>query len=189
MRKIAIIGGIGSGKSVVSKVLRFFGYPVYDCDSRAKCLMDNSEQIHNELVKAFGEKVIVSGSIDRKYLANLVFNDKSLLTSLNGIVHPAVKADFEEWVTTCKSDIVFVETAILFESKMDVAVDEIWVVDAPIEERIKRVMGRDNCDRTAVQARIRMQSDLQPTCSKPISHIVNDDNHSILRQICQLLNG
>ena len=187
MRKIAIIGGIGSGKSVVSKVLRIMGYPVYDCDSEAKRLMDNSAKIHEELVKAFGEKVVVSGNIDRKYLASLVFNDKSLLNTLNGIVHPAVKVDFEAWAISRKSDVVFVETAILFESKMDDAVDEIWVVDAPIEERIKRVMARDNCDRPAVEARILMQTIIPPTTTKPITHIANDNTNSILKQITELL--
>ncbi|MDE6436166.1 MAG: dephospho-CoA kinase, partial [Muribaculaceae bacterium] len=89
---IAITGGIGSGKSVVSRVLRAMGYPVYDCDSQAKAIMDADAEIHRRLCSEIDAAVVTDGVIDRKRLAEIVFNDKAKLAVLNAIVHSAVKA-------------------------------------------------------------------------------------------------
>ena len=116
---IAITGGIGSGKSVVSQVLRVAGYPVYDCDSNAKLIMDKDEEMQKQLADSFGSDVVVNGVIQRKVLASLVFADRNKLEKLNAIVHPAVRRDIKRWEETQKSDVVFVETAILKESGVD----------------------------------------------------------------------
>ena len=111
-KRIAIIGGIGSGKSVVSQILRVMGFPVYDCDAEAKRLMDNSQKIKSRIVDAFGEESLLNGQLNRPYLATMVFGHPENLKKLNGIVHPEVHADFEQWVSECNADAVFVETAI-----------------------------------------------------------------------------
>ena len=139
MKLIAITGGIGSGKSVVSTILRKLGYAVYDCDSRAKLLMATSADIKQELSEAFGADVIsTDGTICAPRLAAKVFGDNEALMRLNGIVHPRVKQDILRWAEgiassngDCCECRVFVETAILHESGLDAIVDEEWQVTAP----------------------------------------------------------
>lgn len=187
MKKIvAIAGGIGSGKSVVSDLLRVMGFPVYDCDSRAKALMDSDGKIKGMLFSAFGEQVVTGSDIDRHRLASLVFGNKKNLDRLNSIVHPLVIGDFKQWVQLQKTSLVFFETAILKESGMESLADCIWTVDAPAELRIERVMKRNNMDYDAVKKRMDSQSPLD-NLSKPVSRICNDGNSPLLPQISKLL--
>lgn len=185
-KRIAIIGGIGSGKSVVSQILRVMGFPVYDCDAEAKRLMDNSQKIKSRIVDAFGEESLLNGQLNRPYLATMVFGYPENLKKLNGIVHPEVHADFEQWVAECNADAVFVETAILFESGMDALVDEIWLVDAPEDIRVARVVKRNGLPAEQVQARIRSQKIIAET-RLPLFRIDNSGKVSLLPQIDELI--
>lgn len=185
-KRIAIIGGIGSGKSVVSQILRVMGFPVYDCDAEAKRLMDNSQKIKSRIVDAFGEESLLNGQLNRPYLATMVFGHPENLKKLNGIVHPEVHADFEQWVSECNADAVFVETAILFESGMDALIDEIWLVDAPEDIRVARVVKRNGLPVEQVQARIRSQKIIAET-RLPLFRIDNSGKVSLLPQIDELI--
>lgn len=184
MRIIAITGGIGSGKSVVSTVLRKLGYAVYDCDSRAKCLMAESEEIHRELQETFGTGVVgADGTINSQELARRVFGDAEALARLNGIVHPRVRRDVMRWAEAhAERGVAFVETAILHESRMDEMVDEEWQVTAPLSVRVERVMKRNGMSEADVLARIGSQSSY--TTDAPI---VNDGYEALLPQIMQRL--
>ena len=105
MKVIALTGGIGSGKSVVSSILRIMGYVVYDCDSQAKKVMDSSEKIKRGLLDAFGyDCVDKDGLINRKYLGKVVFDNPKALSTLNGIVHPEVRKDLQEWTRIKKEE-------------------------------------------------------------------------------------
>lgn len=190
----AITGGIGSGKSVVCHILKAIGYPVYDCDSRAKTLMDSDEDIKRRLAEEIHDSVILmNGSIDRPRLSQLVFADAGKLLILNRIVHAAVREDIKLWYNMLAEEaklkgfsqpIAFVETAILYESEVDKMVDSVWEVTAPIETRIERVAKRNGLTRGQIEARIESQSSL----SRP-SHrlIVNDGITPVLPQIESLL--
>ena len=187
MRIIAITGGIGSGKSVVSSILRKLGYAVYDCDSRAKQLMATSADIKQELSEAFGADVVsTDGTICAPRLAAKVFGDKEALLRLNGIVHPRVKHDILRWaeaVASTHGDCrVFVETAILHESGLDAIVDEEWQVTAPEEVRVARVMKRNGISDADVRRRIASQSSYTAG-----TVIVNDGVTAILPQIMKLI--
>ena len=180
---IAITGGIGSGKSVVSHVLRIMGFAVYDCDSRAKCLMQEDSDLKKRLSVAFSDGVVC----DRRKLASIVFSSPDLLSLLNSIVHPAVRADLIYWAQG-KEGLVFVETAILKESGMIDMIDEIWIVDAPKGLRIERVMARNNMSREDVEKRINSQSRDIYFDNKSVKMIINDGYHSLLAQINSNLN-
>lgn len=180
MKIIAIAGGIGSGKSVVSQILRKLGYSVYDCDSEAKSLMNRSCEIKRDLQTAFGDIVGADGNINSKKLAGIVFADKSALNRLNGIVHPRVKTDILEWCRSKNADKVFVETAILEESGLGDIVDEVWQVYAPIDVRIARVMKRNNM--TEEEVRSRIESQKAPSDAVD-GAIVNDGVMAVLPQI------
>ena len=186
---IAIIGGIGSGKSVVSEILRTMDYPVYDCDSNAKLLMNRSDTIKNELIAAFGDDVVSDdGTINRVRLSDKVFGNETNLSRLNAIVHPAVIEDFNKWVERQCSTYVFVETAILYESGMDKCVDEIWEVTAPVDIRIERVMRRNGISEEAVRSRIESQSICGVALREKSYHeIINDGIAMLLPQVVELI--
>lgn len=190
---ICIAGGIGSGKSVVSRVLVALGYAVYDCDSRAKILMDSREDVKCALADEIGPEVVCNGIIDRRRLADIVFSNPDRLAALNRIVHSAVVDDLVCWHRglDVNPDIpCFVETALPFESGIDRIVDAMWVVDAPVETRVRRVMRRNGIKREQVLARISSQRDFSAVAQSealPVSVIVNDDIHAVLPQIMTLL--
>ena len=177
MKRIAIIGGIGSGKSVVSRLLSLMGYPVYDCDSNAKRLMDESEDIHRGLVDIFGPPAVTPEGINRAYIASIAFKDAEKLSKLNSLVHPAVLHDFDRWAQQ-NGEIVFVETAILSESGMSKSVDAVWSVEAPLECRVERVMVRNAMSREDVMRRISSQATTIPDEITSVTHLINDDSHS-----------
>lgn len=185
---IAISGGIGSGKSVVSKMLIALGYNVYDCDARAKKLMDAEEGIKYAISEKISKDVIVNSNIDRLKLSQIVFNDNSKLQMLNSIVHGAVKDDLRQWINNAKNDVVFVETAILYQSKLDEIVDEVWDVFAPKEIRILRVQKRNNMTREQVMARMKSQEyDINIKPRLKTSLIINDDKTAVLPQLLMFL--
>lgn len=186
MKIVAITGGIGSGKSVVSRLLRVEGYSVYDCDSQAKRIMDNDDEIHRQLQTEFGEEVVVDGVIQRQKLAGLVFGNSDNLRKLNSIVHPAVIADIKKWSAAGQEDLVFIETAILSESGIEALVDAVWVVDAPKDIRVARVMARNNMSESDVRKRIDSQKDNQKF-SVPTAVIENCGRNSVIGQVQKLL--
>lgn len=187
-RLIAITGGIGSGKSVISDILRAMGHKVYDCDTRAKALMDTDESIKDDLINLISIDAVRSDrTIDRKLLSEIVFNDPDALSRLNSIVHKAVRADLRRWRETSSDKTVWVETAILYASRLDREVDEVWEVTAPTELRVQRVMKRNSMSREQVLARISSQSTTAAQLHPLTKSIVNDGVEPVLPQILSLL--
>lgn len=187
-RLIAITGGIGSGKSIISDILRAMGHKVYDCDTRAKALMDTDESIKNDLIDLISiDAVRNDRTIDRKLLSEIVFNDPDALSRLNSIVHKAVRADLRRWRDTSSDKTVWVETAILYASRLDREVDEVWEVTAPTELRVQRVMKRNSMSREQVLARISSQSTTAAQLHPLTKSIVNDGVEPVLPQILSLL--
>ena len=184
---IAVCGGIGAGKSTVTRLLRIMGYPVYDCDSQAKRLMEESEPVKQQLIDLFGPTAYIGNHLNRQLIASQVFNDKSLLNKLNSIVHPAVKSDIIHWAHNNQEDeLLFVETAILKESNLEQLFDNIIYVTAPIDIRIRRVMKRSNLTHSQVMERINNQ---YSTIPQNAAIIINDDTNSIIAQTLQILSG
>lgn len=186
MKTVAIAGGIGSGKSVVSQLLRVMGYPVYDCDSRAKVLMNTDAVLKNRLMETFGSAAVVDGIINRPYIAEVVFKETRMLNLLNSIVHPAVVADFEQWAARQASGLVFVETAILQESGLDAVVDVVWEVTADEQCRIRRVMARNGLSEQVVRSRMASQRGIKEL-ALPIERIDNNGQQSVLAQVSKLV--
>lgn len=189
---IAVTGGIGSGKSIVCRILMALGYPVYDCDSRAKTLMDSSWEIKRQISENICQEAISpSGEIDRRRLAQEVFADRQLLKQLNTIVHAEVRRDIDQWFRHSESAICFVETAILRESRLDKMVSETWEVVAPSEVRIRRVMHRSSLTAEEVKSRISVQQPFRPEPGSAIrmQTIVNDGQTPILPRVLNLLDN
>ena len=159
MKRIGITGGIGSGKSAVSAWLRDKGFPVYDSDAEARRLMCVSDEIVGPLSDRFGNDIYNNGVLDRKKLAGIIFSDAEAREFVNSVVHPVVVSDFMSWSYSQESEIVFVESAILYDCQLKDIVDEVIYVDALERIRIDRTMRRDSAPREAVEARIRAQQD------------------------------
>jgi dephospho-CoA kinase len=144
MLKVGITGGIGSGKSMACKIFSSFGVPVYDADSRAKFLIENDPDIVREITAVFGEEAYQGGKYNRKFISSQVFKDKSLLSQLNKIVHPAVGKDFENWVKkSATSPYVIKEAALMNAASQQNGLDKVIVVSAPDALRIQRIQRRD----------------------------------------------
>lgn len=186
--KIAIVGGIGSGKSVVSRLFRLFGIPVYECDSEAKRLMNASDSLRMALMDAIGHEVYgADGCLDRRYLANYMFGHANRVALVNGIVHPVVRDDFREWAQRMGDSVVAIETAILFESGLDADVDAILLVYAPEKLRVERAMRRDGADEVSVRRRMENQRKDEELMSLSTYTIYNDDTESVIVQVMAVL--
>lgn len=187
-RLTAITGGIGAGKSVVSRIVASMGYSVYDCDSRARAIMDSDTDIHRALVEQIHPAAVTDGLVDRPLIARIVFNDPQALARLNAIVHRKVVDDVRAWVVASSGPRLFVETAILYMCDLWRLVDGgVWDVTAPVDVRIRRVMRRNNLSRDQVEARINSQN----TAAAPILNthiIINDDLTPLLPQILNVLS-
>nr|WP_320120103.1 dephospho-CoA kinase [uncultured Marinifilum sp.] len=159
MLKIGLTGGIGTGKSIAAKVFKLLGIPVYVSDIEAKKLMNSNSLIREKLIAKFGAKVYTNNSIlNRKYLANIIFNKPEALQEVNAIVHPVVRSNFEDWCKK-KSNFPYViqESAILFDTGLYKNFDKIICITADEDIRISRVMKRDGVSADLVNARIKNQ--------------------------------
>ncbi|MDE6537434.1 MAG: dephospho-CoA kinase [Muribaculaceae bacterium] len=188
-RLIGLTGGIGSGKSVVARVLRLKGYRVYDCDMEAKRLMEQSERIVSGLTDRFGKDCFTAeGRLNRPFLAEKIFNNKEDREWLNHLVHSAVRDDLVGWLYGSKG-ISFVESAILHTSSLDEYCNQVWVVDAPLELRIDRAMMRGGIELNNLLARIESQrGELEEIDGEKIRIINNSGSESLLLQIDLLLD-
>ena len=161
MIKLAITGGIGSGKSHVARQMtELLGIPVYDSDSNAKRLNEESSVIRHGLVEMIGADVYdAQGRLNRQRLAAFLFASEDNARRVNALIHPVVKADFLRWAAEQTAPVVAIETALLAESGIDKIVDRVIRVDAPLETRINRAMQRDGVAREKVLERIAHQQD------------------------------
>ena len=188
MKKIGVTGGIGSGKTYITNILKKLGFPVFNSDKQAKiCMRENKDVIH--LIKnKFGEKIYKNDLLQRHTLASIVFNDSKMLDCLNSIVHPYVKKAFFDWCYHKKSKIVFKETAILFETNSNMELDYVISVSCPKKIRLERVLKRDGLSSNEILLRMKNQLDFNALEKMSDFIILNDGNKLIVPQIMKILN-
>ncbi|NBR15901.1 MAG: dephospho-CoA kinase, partial [Crocinitomicaceae bacterium] len=116
MKRIGITGGIGSGKSYVANIIEKMGFPVYYSDNKSKELTNSHPIIRQGLIELVGENVYFGGDLDKKVLATAIFSNDEIRLKVNQLIHPIVRQDFEDWATAQKSELIFNEAAILFET-------------------------------------------------------------------------
>lgn len=186
---IGLTGGIGSGKTTIGNYFRSLGIPVYMVDDEGRKITDR-EDVVRQIENIFGSSVIENGKANRKKLSEIVFNDKDKLRQLNQIIHPAVRKNFEDWMKD-QQDQPFIirESAILFESGRDKDCDFIISVIAPMEERIKRVMQRDQVSRESVLERINNQLTDEERISKSDFIIENSSIPDAEKQAKEILKN
>ena len=155
--KVGITGGIGSGKSTVCRLFAQRGIAVYDSDSEAKRLMSDDADLRSAVIARFGADTYPDGRLDRSRLAACAFSDTRALADLNALVHPVVIRDFEAWAGLQEGPYVILESALLFESGLQGAVDRSIAVLAPAVLRIQRACRRDGCDEARIRERVAAQ--------------------------------
>jgi dephospho-CoA kinase len=188
MLKIGITGNIGGGKTTVSKIFEVLGIPVFYADDAAKKVMAEDTILIDELKKAFGAEAYFSdGTLNRKHIASIVFNDDAQLAKLNSIVHPAVFRAFDTWTGQVKNaPYVIKEAALLFESSSYKMCDYSVMVTAPLELRIQRVVQRDGLTRADVESRNAKQFSEEKKIQLADHVIRNDDTELVIPQVLEL---
>ena len=186
MLKIGITGGIGSGKSFVCKLFALCGAPVYDADNAAKRIMNENDTLRQEIISEFGNIYTKENKLQNKKLAEIVFNDPHKLTLLNSIVHPKVIEDYTNWQSQQHFSYLIRESAILFESKTNVGLDFIIMVESPVELRITRTMERDKRSRKQVLDIINRQLNDEEKKKLADFIILNNENQPLLPQVWTL---
>lgn len=190
MIKLGITGGIGSGKSVVSKILQLMGIPVYIADIESKKLTESSPIIRKKLTETFGEDLYNNDVLNKKLLASYIFNDKEKLKIANSIIHPEVKKHYENWLVQHQTyPIIAQESAILFESGWNKIMDKTVVVYAPVNIRVKRVSMRDKMSEKNILERINNQMPDEKKIELSDYIINNDGTKSLIKQVIGILEA
>ena len=186
---VGITGGIGSGKTFVCQVLETMGYPVFYSDKEAKKIIVSNKIVKKSIIDLFGKEAYTdSGKINTSFLSKQIFNDKTLLNKMNGIVHPAVRLAFKEWATGQKSKIVFNEAAIIFETGIYKNYKHVVLVTAPKDLKIKRITKRDQSTIEQIENRMKNQWTDQKKAEFTNLTINNYEQSMLIPQIVDVLN-
>ena len=187
MQKIGITGDIGSGKTTVCRVFEHFGVPVYYSDAEAKKFY-NQKEVKDKLYCLFGGEIFTEKyDIDKKKLAQTVFNNADLLQKLNRIIHPLVLTDFEQWSKNHeKHCYILFESAILYSCKLTHLFDKIIFVDAPANLIVERAMKRDKATSSEIKKRLTAQSSTEKPSITPDYIIYNNEKQLIIPQIMEI---
>jgi dephospho-CoA kinase len=188
MLKIGITGNIGSGKTTVSKIFEVLEIPVFYADNAAKKVMAEDTILIDALKSSFGaEAYFKDGTLNRKHIASIVFDDETQLAKLNSIVHPAVFRAFDAWVGQVRNaPYVIKEAALLFESSSYKMCDYSVLVTAPLELRMQRVIQRDGLTRAEVESRNARQFSEEKKIQLANYVILNDDTELVIPQVLEL---
>ena len=189
MIKIGITGGIGSGKSIVSKILLAMNYPVYNSDQEAKRIIRDNPKVRTQLIELFGEEVYINNELNRPFLANIIFNDEVALEKVNNIVHPQVRADFTTFCKAQNSELVFNEAAILFETGGEQQFDKMVLVTADEKLRISRVMKRDSIQEAEVKSRMSKQWSDEKKIPLADKVIINNGKKFLICQVEEIVKS
>lgn len=188
--KLGITGGIGSGKSLVCRLLESMGIPVYISDVEARRLTAADPFIHKGLVALLGKKVYADGVLNKPLLASCLFGNPEQAKRVNGIIHPRVKEDFRRWAQAHAAfPVIAIESAILIESGFAGEVDVIVLIYAPVEIRIERAVKRDSTSREWIEKRVRSQMSDEEKREEADFILVNDGETPLIPQVLELIGS
>jgi len=189
MALIGITGGIGSGKSYFCQRLEVAGFPVFYTDLESKKLLLDTT-IQQKLIPIVGDKAFPEGKPDKTLIANQIFGDADKKAAVDAILHPAVLNQLQDW---CKqhtdSNLLFVESALLFDCGMDTLLSETVVITAPLETRIERVIQRNHTTHNEVEARIKAQMSQEEMIKKATHKVCNGPQDDLNAQLLALLKA
>lgn len=192
MIKVGITGGIGSGKTYICKLLELMNFSVFYSDAEAKKIQNTNEYVRIKFTELFGEEAYTEEGLNRKYIAEIIFGNPDAKKQLEEIIHPKVAEAFATWCeekSSTDEKIVFIESAILYESGFDKMVDKVIMVYADDDVRIERSMRRDKADRKAIEDRIKNQGSDKEKCKKADFIIYNNPNDYVNKQIFEIIKA
>lgn len=185
--KIGITGGIGSGKTTVCKVFELLGIPIFYADDEAKRLMLNDPGLVLAIKSAFGDEAYVNEkTLNRKYIADLVFKNPIKLAQLNSLVHPVVFKAFDVWSQNKTSAYVLKEAALLFESGSYLQNYKNILVSCPLDIRIERIINRDHTTKAKVLERMATQLSENEKEKLADFQILNNEREFIIPQVLKI---
>lgn len=188
MKIVGLTGGIGSGKTTVSNMFKDLGVPVYIADNEAKNLMSSSKVIKRKLIDLFGPKAYEDNSLNRTYIASKIFNDDTYLQKMNAIIHPKVANHFKHWLQKQTSKYVIKEAAIIFEHNMQSQYDYVITVIANEEDRINRILKRDNTTKDKIMSIMKHQLSDDEKIKLSDFVIINDKLEHTKEQVLNIHN-
>lgn len=181
--RIGLTGGIASGKTMVSSRLAELGAAVLDADAFARIAVEKGSEGLKEIVKAFGGGMLDSdGCLDRRKLGAAVFGDEAARLRLNGILHPAVRAGMLRAAEAAEESgfrVIVFDVPLLIECGWQEIADEVWLVTAPMEERVRRIKARDGL--SEAEAKKRIASQMSDDEKKPFADVIIDNSGDIER--------
>ena len=184
-KKIGLTGGIGSGKTLISKAFSLLNIPIFLSDLEAKKLYDDPD-IKTQVIKLLGQNSYKDNKLNREFVGKSVFAEAKKLEQLNNIIHPAVRQRFTNWVSEQSSPYVIQESALIFETGIAPLFDYTILVTAPEEVRLDRVTHRDNSTRDQVIARMNHQLSDEKKIAQADYIIINDGKEFIIPQIIEV---
>ena len=187
MKKLGLTGGIGVGKTYVSKVFQQMGIPIFNADLEAKNCMAEDKGLMKKVKTSFGEVIYDNEVLQKEKLAKIVFNNRQRLAELNALVHPLVKQKFEDWCVKQTAELVIKEAAILFESDAHLGLDAVICISATEKVRIERVQERDGSSVAEIKSRIDKQMPQSRKEELADFVIVNDGEKLLLPQLIKVL--
>ena len=187
MLKIGITGGIGSGKSYVCQILEKMGYAIFYSDLEAKKLMIQNKELIQQIKNIIGEHAYLDNKLNKPIIRNFLFQNEVNKEKLNDLIHPFVYQEFEKWASTMKKEIIFNESALLFETESYKRFDKTILVTAPEEIRIQRLIRRDSLNVEEIKKRFNAQLKDSIKIKKADFIIENDDKKLIIPQINRIL--
>ena len=183
MKKIGITGGIGSGKTFVCKLIEKMSYPVFYSDLEAKKVMEFNPKLKHAIIELVGIKAYENEMLNKSFIANAIFSNKTLRKELNALVHPYVFETFENWCINQKSDIVFNESALLIETGSYMRFDGTILIYASNKLKIQRIQERDHLSKEEVQLRIQSQLSDKDKYEKVTYTIENNEKKLLIPQL------
>ena len=157
MLKIGLTGGIGSGKTMVSKIFAEKGYKIFNSDEIAKMIIKNDYSVKNSIINFFGTNSYIGDDLNSRYISEIIYSDKVKLNYLNSLVHPMVFHQFEKFLKSNLNSKILVESAILFESNFYKMLDDNILLISPKADRISRIIKRDNINRSDIEKIMKVQ--------------------------------
>ena len=187
MRSVGVTGGIGSGKSIVCKVLETLGYPVFYADAEAKASMQQDAQLREGIISLLGSEAYEGSEVNRAFIAKRIFGDDALRIAMNALVHPAVFRAYDQWVSVQSAPLVFNESALMFETGSYKRFDATILVTADKDIRIRRVMERDSVTEAQVLARMEKQWSDEAKKALSTAVIVNNPDVLVIPQVLKVV--
>ena len=186
MKQIGLTGGIGAGKSTVSKIFNCLGIPVYNSDLKSKKILLSNHLITKKIISILGKSILTSNKIDFKKMSKVIFANKIKLQAINKILHHEVKKDYENWIKKQKGLYIIKESAIIFESKIESNFDKIIFVKSSQKTRINRIIKRDNKNKKEIQNIIKNQMKSIEIYKRSHFTIINEHSNLLIPQVIEI---